>query len=153
MSDLSASGRCRRRRCVFIHFPPVNREALYSHFLAAGLNVTEPTSTGIGGDMFLLYYDAATGRVSAMNGSGRAPGKCTLELIRAELGLRDGEAGKIPMSSVHAVTVPGAAAGWVDTVERFGSGKVTLEEALAPAIDLAENGFPVSELVGFYVGL
>lgn len=131
----------------------MSREVTVFTFPAAGLNVTEPTSTGIGGDMFLLYYDAATGRISAMNGSGRAPGKCTLGLIRAELGLRDGEAGKVPMSSVHAVTVPGAAAGWVDTLEKFGSGKVTPEEVLTPAIVLAENGFPVSELTGYYVGL
>jgi gamma-glutamyltranspeptidase / glutathione hydrolase len=118
---------------------------------AAGLNITEPSSTGIGGDMFLLYYDAATRKVSAMNGSGRAGSNCTLERIRVDLGFKEGEAGKIPMSSVHAVTVPGAAAGWVDAVERFGSGKVGLEEVLRPAIELGEGGFPVSELTAVYV--
>ncbi len=94
--------------------------------------MTEPSSTGIGGDMFILYRDGATGKVSAMNGSGRAGAACTLDAIRGDLGLADGVAGKIPMSSVHAVTVPGAAAGWVDTVDRFGSGNVTLEQVLAP---------------------
>ena len=113
--------------------------------------MTEPSSTGIGGDMFILYYDGATGKVSAMNGSGRAGAKCTLDTIRRDLGVADGAPGKIPMSSVHAVTVPGAAAGWADTVERFGSGKVTLEQVLAPAIELGEDGFPVSELTGYYV--
>jgi gamma-glutamyltranspeptidase/glutathione hydrolase len=113
--------------------------------------MTEPCSTGIGGDMFCLYYDAKTGTVSALNGSGRSGAKCTLERIRKDLGLADGESGTIPMSSVHAVTVPGAAAGWVDTVERFGSGKLSLAQILAPAIELGEKGFPVSEDAAFFV--
>ncbi|KAK0739877.1 nucleophile aminohydrolase [Apiosordaria backusii] len=115
--------------------------------VAAGINMTEPCQTGIGGDMFCLFYDAKTKKVSALNGSGRAGGKCTLETIKQSLGLggNKGEEGKIPMHSVHAVTVPGAAAGWVDTVERFGSGKLTLEEILAPAIKMGEEGFPVHE--------
>ncbi|KAL5594404.1 hypothetical protein BROUX41_001337 [Berkeleyomyces rouxiae] len=124
--------------------------------VAAALNMTEPASTGIGGDMFMLYYDAKTGKVSALNGSGRSGQNCTLERIRKDLGFSDAtpethqpHAGlvgagleKIPKSSVHAVTVPGAAAGWVDAVEQFGSGKVGLEEILKPAIELGENGFP-----------
>ncbi|KAI2467440.1 gamma-glutamyltranspeptidase [Annulohypoxylon bovei var. microspora] len=118
--------------------------------VAAGLNMTEPCSTGIGGDMFCLFYDAKTKKVSAMNGSGRSGNKCTLETIRNSLGYKDGEFGKIPMASVHAVSVPGAAAGWVDTVERFGSGKVTLQQILASAIELGEKGFPVAEGVAHF---
>jgi gamma-glutamyltranspeptidase/glutathione hydrolase len=114
--------------------------------VAAAINVTEPGSTGIGGDLFCLYYDAKTKKVSALNGSGRSGEKETLEQIRKDLKIPDGETGHIPMDSVHAVTVPGAAAGWVDVVERFGSGKVTLAEVLEPAIELAEKGFAVSEL-------
>ncbi|KAI5457506.1 nucleophile aminohydrolase [Mariannaea sp. PMI_226] len=114
--------------------------------VAAGLNMTEPCSTGIGGDMFILFYDAATKQVKAMNGSGRSGGKCTLETIRRDLKIPDGSTGSIPMQSVHATTVPGAAAGWVDTVERFGSGKLSMSEILAPAIKLGEQGFPVSEV-------
>jgi len=91
--------------------------------VAAAINVTEPGSTGIGGDMFCLYYDAKTKTVSAMNGSGRSGQNVTLEKIRKDLKILEGQTGKIPMNSVHAVTVPGAAAGWVDCVERFGSGK------------------------------
>ena len=101
--------------------------------------------------MFCLFYDAKTKKVSAMNGSGRSGSQVTLEKIRKDLHIADGEHGHIPMDSVHAATVPGAAAGWVDCVERFGSGKVSLEEVLAPAIDLAENGFPVSELSATFV--
>ncbi|KAI1475147.1 gamma-glutamyltranspeptidase [Daldinia eschscholtzii] len=118
--------------------------------VAAGLNMTEPCSTGIGGDMFCLFYDAKTKKISAMNGSGRSGNKCTLETIRKALGIKDGEYGKIPMSSVHAVSVPGAAAGWYDTVQRFGSGKLSLEQILAPAIELGEKGFPVSEGVAYF---
>ena len=81
-----------------------------------------------------------------MNGSGRAGMNCTLENVRKDLGLKDGQQSDIPLNSVHAVTVPGAAAGWADTVERFGSGKLSLEQVLAPAIELGERGFPISEL-------
>ncbi|CAK7243521.1 MAG: hypothetical protein STHCBS139747_005046 [Sporothrix thermara] len=121
--------------------------------VAAGLNLTEPCATGIGGDMFCLFYDAKTGKVSALNGSGRSGNKSTLELMRSDLGLPPAaevgaaaRADKIPLTSVHAVTVPGAAAGWVDTMARFGSGKVDLAQILAPAIALGEQGYPVSEL-------
>lgn len=119
--------------------------------VAAGLNMAEPGSTGIGGDMFCLFYNAHTKKVQALNGSGRSGQNCTLDTIRRSVGLSDGEAGAIPMDSVHAVTVPGAAAGWVDTVEKFGSGKLSLAEILEPAIRLGEDGFPVSELMAYYV--
>lgn len=88
-----------------------------------------------------------------MNGSGRSGQNVTLERIRNDLNIPDGENGQIPMDSVHAVTVPGAAAGWADVVERFGSGKVTLAEVLEPAIELAEKGFAVSELSATFVSL
>jgi gamma-glutamyltranspeptidase/glutathione hydrolase len=113
--------------------------------------MTEPCSTGIGGDMFILYWDAAKQQVLSMNGSGRSGAKSTLEKIRADLNIEDGDVGKIPMTSVHAVTVPGAAAGWVDAVERFGSGKLDMKQILDPAIRLGEKGFPVSEVTGYYV--
>jgi gamma-glutamyltranspeptidase/glutathione hydrolase len=108
--------------------------------------MTEPSMTSIGGDMFCLFYDARTKNVYALNGSGRSPAHLTLEAIRKELGLRPGQGGSIPGLSALAVTVPGAAAGWVDTVERFGSGNLSLEQILTPAIELGEDGFPVSEL-------
>lgn len=96
--------------------------------------------------MFCLYYDAKTKKISAMNGSGRSGAKCTLEAVRKDLGLKDGDDAELPLDSVHAVTIPGAAGGWVDTVERFGSGKLSMEQILAPSIELAEKGFPVSEI-------
>ncbi len=103
--------------------------------------------------MFCLFYDAKTKKVSALNGSGRAGKNCTLETIRSDLGLKTGQGGTVPFDSVHAVTVPGAAAGWVDTVERFGSGKLGMREILAPAIEMGEKGFPVSEFTAMFVSL
>jgi len=101
--------------------------------------------------MFCLFYDAAANKVCALNGSGRATGNDSLEEMRKRLGLKEGEDGRIPVTSVHAVTTPGAAAGWVDTVARFGSGNVSLAQILQPAIELAENGYPVSELTAYFV--
>ena len=115
--------------------------------------MTEPASTGIGGDMFCLYYDAKTKKISSMNGSGRYPANGTLDKVRKDLNIAPNAAGAIPMASALAATVPGAAAGWVDTVEKFGSGKVTLEQVLLPAIELGEEGFPVSELSSSFVSL
>ena len=119
--------------------------------IAAALNMPEPTSTGIGGDMFCLYYDTKSKKVHSQNGSGRSTEELSLTGLREELGLKDGEHGEIPMRSAYSVTVPGAAAGWVDTLEKFGSGKVNMEQVLKPAIELGEEGFPVSEIAAYYV--
>jgi gamma-glutamyltranspeptidase/glutathione hydrolase len=113
------------------------------------MNVTEPSMTGIGGDCFCLYYNAKTKKVHALNGSGRAAANTSLEGVKKELGI-SGNSDSIPMDSVHAVTIPGAAAGWVDAVEKFGSQNVSLEQILTPAIEYAEKGFPVSELSAYY---
>ena len=106
---------------------------------AAMLNVVEPMSTGIGGDCFALIYEARTGRVTALNGSGRAPGAFDLEQAQ-RLGLE-----AIPDSGPLPVTVPGAVSGWAALLERFG--RLTLADCLAPAIATAEEGFPVSERI------
>ncbi|KAF7347934.1 Gamma-glutamyltranspeptidase [Mycena venus] len=109
---------------------------------SAALNVTEPSCCGIGGDAFCLFFDAKTKTVKALNGSGHSPQKLTLEYLRQ----RGITGSSIPLTDLNSVTVPGAAAAWVDTVERFGSGKVTVADVLAPAIRLAEEGVPVSEI-------
>src|SRR5256885_10165023 len=74
--------------------------------IAAALNVTEPTCTGIGGDCFALYYDAQTGAVTALNGSGRAPAALSLHAGHAML-RRDG-LDHLPKYHPHTITVPGA---------------------------------------------
>ena len=93
--------------------------------------------------MFLLFYDAKTKKVSALNGSGRAPASLSIAKLRKK-GIRGNS---IPMNDINAVTVPGAPAGWITTVETFGSKTLSMEDILAPAIKLAEEGYPVSELV------
>lgn len=110
---------------------------------AAALNVTEPTSTGIGGDCFALYFDAADCKVSALNGSGRAPEALTLERLKKE-----GITGELPPFHPYTITVPGACAGWFDLVERFGS--LAMSQVLAPAIKLAEAGYPVAPLTAYF---
>ena len=107
--------------------------------VAAMLNVVEPMSTGIGGDCFALIYEAKTGDVHALNGSGRAPAAFGLaEAQRLKLD-------KMPLLGPLPVTVPGTASGWQALLQRFGTR--TLAECLAPAIETAETGFPVSERI------
>jgi gamma-glutamyltranspeptidase/glutathione hydrolase len=92
----------------------------------------------MGGDCFALFYDASKGRVLGLNGSGRAPSGLSPEKLVAE------GFSKMPSNGVHTVTVPGAVAGWVDVIETFGT--LTMKEVLTPAIELAEDGFPVSPI-------
>ncbi|HEY6043229.1 MAG TPA: gamma-glutamyltransferase, partial [Anaerolineae bacterium] len=105
---------------------------------AAALNVTEPTSTGLGGDCFALFYDAKTRNITALNGSGRTPAALTLDLVRNQNLVSP----KLQFSNpfhAHCITVPGACAGWCDFVERHGT--LPMSAILAPAITLAEEGF------------
>ena len=108
----------------------------------AALNVTEPSSTGIGGDMFALFYDAQTKRVTALNGSGRAPSALTLDQLKKE-----GITTEMPPFHVHTVTVPGACAGWFDLIEKHGS--LSMAEILSPAMRLAQEGFPVGPITSY----
>ena len=110
---------------------------------AAALNVTEPASTGLGGDAFALYFEASTRKVTALNGSGRAPRGLTLERLQ-----REGLGQALPPHHPYTVTVPGAAAAWCDLTARFG--RLPLAASLAPAIRLAEEGFPVAPLTAFF---
>ncbi|KAF9270128.1 gamma-glutamyltranspeptidase [Marasmius fiardii PR-910] len=112
---------------------------------SAALNVTEPSCCGIGGDAFCLFYDAKTKQVKALNGSGRSPQKLTIDHLRQ----RGIKGFTIPTTDINSVTVPGAAAAWVDTVEKLGSGKLTVADVFEPAIRLAEEGVPVSEIHSF----
>jgi gamma-glutamyltranspeptidase/glutathione hydrolase len=109
----------------------------------AALNVTEPTSTGIGGDMFALFYSADTKRVTALNGSGRAPAALTVDRLK-----REGFSVELPPYHAHTVTVPGACAGWFDFIEKHGSLK--MEVILTPAIRLASEGFPVAPITSYF---
>ncbi len=120
---------------------------------AAVLNLVDPSMTGIGGDSFALFYDAKAKQVHALNGSGRSAQNATLDDVCRDLNITDRVYGTIPNTSALSVTVPGAAAAWADIVERFGSGMVTLSQVLAPAIELAEGGCPISEIASYYVSV
>jgi gamma-glutamyltranspeptidase / glutathione hydrolase len=103
--------------------------------------------------MFCLFYNAETKKVHALNGSGRSSAKVDLPALRKDLDLKPAQKGSMHHLSVHTVTVPGAAAGWVDTVKNFGNGKLSLEQILTPAIELGEEGFAVSDLSAKMVSL
>ena len=116
---------------------------------AAVLSVVEPMNVGPAGDLFAIIYIASENKLYALNASGKAPSGATLAHMNAlgyswdsaELGARLGHAaGRHP-----DVTVPGAAWGWDEVQHRFGT--MTFKETLQPAIDYAEQGFPVSERI------
>src|SRR5688572_133755 len=106
----------------------------------AVLGLTEPTSCGIGGDLFAIVWDAGSGQLHGLNASGRAPLSLTLErLLELDLTL-------IPDRGALAVSVPGAVDGWCELHARFG--RLPFYDLLAPAIHYAREGFPVTEVIG-----
>src|SRR5262245_33498927 len=105
--------------------------------MASVLNVTEPMMTGVGGDLFALVYWSKTGEIKALNASGRAPRALNLDYF-AKKGITT-----MPINGMEPITVPGAFDGWVTLLEKYGTMK--LADLLGPAIDYAENGFPVME--------
>ena len=110
--------------------------------MAAAMAVLSPMQTGMGGDAFLLFYEAETGLVSGIDGSGRAPCSVSVEKLR-DLGV-----GEMPERGALTVTVPGAVRMWEDAVNRFGN--QPLARLLEPAWELAENGYPVADVVARY---
>jgi gamma-glutamyltranspeptidase/glutathione hydrolase len=118
---------------------------------AATLSVIEPMNVGPGGDLFLIVYIARENRLYALNASGKAPSGQTVARMN-ELGYRWnpkdwGPGSGMPSRGILTVTVPGAVWGWQEALSRFGT--LTFKEALQPAIDYAEQGFPVSERIAF----
>lgn len=109
----------------------------------AALGLMEPTGCGIGGDLFAIVWDAKTEKLYGLNASGRSPQKLTLDYFEKE-GLN-----KIPSHGPLPVSVPGAVDGWFELHKKFGSKPMT--EILEPAIDYAEKGFPLTELIAWYM--
>lgn len=105
----------------------------------AVMGVVAPMSNGIGGDLFVIYYDAKSGKLYGLNASGPAPAALNAQL------LRDKKHVEMPLRGIYTVTVPGAVDGWAKLLERFGTKK--FPEVLAPAIHVAEQGFPVTEWI------
>jgi len=110
---------------------------------AAALNVVEPTSTGLGGDVFACYH-TADGDVGAMRACGPAPSGATHERVRQAVAA-DSDNVAMPDRGPHTVTVPGTARGWEATIQRLG--RLSLADALQPAIHYATEGYPVTEVV------
>jgi gamma-glutamyltranspeptidase/glutathione hydrolase len=105
--------------------------------MAAVLNVTEPNMTGIGGDAFMMVYSSKSKALQGLNASGRAPRALNLEHFTSR------KISQMPVTGMEAITVPGAFDGWVTLLEKYGTMK--LADLLGPAIEYAENGFPVME--------
>ena len=103
----------------------------------AVLGVTEPMMTGLGGDLFVMYWDAKSGKLTGLNSSGPAP----RALSPAFLAQHDIKS--MPQNGIHSVTVPGAVAGWYQMHQRFG--KLPWKDLFRDAITYAEQGFPVYE--------
>lgn len=111
----------------------------------ACLGLMEPTGCGVGGDLFAIVWDAKTKKLYGLNASGRSPKSLMLSYFQ-EKGLKS-----IPAYGPLPVSVPGAVDGWFSLHGRFG--RLPMREVLQPAIDYAEQGFPVTELVAYYLQL
>ena len=109
----------------------------------AALGLMEPTGSGMGGDLFALVWEAKTRRLAGLNASGRSPKSLTMDHFK-KLGLKH-----IPPTGPLPVSVPGAVDGWFELHARYG--KLPMKTLLAPAIRYAEEGFPVSELIAYYL--
>src|SRR5438067_2593792 len=108
----------------------------------AVLGVTEPMMNGIGGDLFLIYWDAKAGKLYGLNASGWAPRKLTIEFL-AQHGIT-----AMPHDGIHSVTVPGAVEGWSQAHKRFG--RLPWKDLFTPAIHYAEHGYAVPEIIQDY---
>jgi gamma-glutamyltranspeptidase / glutathione hydrolase len=108
----------------------------------AVVGVVEPMMNGMGGDLFVIVYEAKTGKLYGLNASGWAPAKLSIEFLHGK-----GE-DKMPQHGIDSATVPGVVDGWSKLLSRFGTKK--FPEVLAPAIHFAKDGFPVPELAAEY---
>ncbi|MCF6459358.1 gamma-glutamyltransferase [Pseudoalteromonas sp. MMG024] len=108
----------------------------------AVLGLVEPTGCGIGGDLYAIVWQQKEQKLHGLNASGRSPASLTLDTLKAQ-------GDKIPSYGPLPVSVPGAVDGWFELHNKFG--KLPMAELLAPAIHYAENGFPVSELIAYYL--
>ncbi|WP_321295752.1 gamma-glutamyltransferase [Marinifilum fragile] len=109
----------------------------------ATLGLMEPTGCGVGGDIFVILWDAKTKKLYGLNGSGRSPKSLTLDYLKQNTN------GKIPAYGPLPVSVPGCVDGWFTIHKKFG--KLDMEKILQPAITYAKEGFPVSELIAYYM--
>ncbi len=109
----------------------------------AVLGLVEPTGNGMGGDLFAIIWDAKTEKLYGLNASGRSPYDLTLDYFL------ENNYKKIPALGPLPVSVPGAVDGWFEMNKKFGTMK--MKEILQPAIDYANSGFPVTEVISYYM--
>lgn len=109
----------------------------------ACLGLMEPVSNGIGGDLFAIVWDAKTQKLYGLNASGRSPKSLTLDYF-LENGYKE-----IPYYGALPVSVPGCVDGWFELHGKFGN--LPMSEVLQPTIDYAINGFPMAELIAYYL--
>ncbi len=112
----------------------------------ATLGLMEPTGNGIGGDLFAIVWDAKTKKLYGLNASGRSPKSLSMEKLKEILDARGQK--RIPALGPLPVSVPGCVDGWFELHKKFG--KLPMEQVLAPAVNYARDGFPVSELIAYY---
>lgn len=112
----------------------------------AALGLMEPTGNGIGGDLYAIVWDAKSEKLYGLNASGRSPKGLTIEKLRKEVKALNRTT--IPPYGMLPISVPGTVDGWFELHNKFG--KMPMNEILAPTVDYANNGFPVSELIAYY---
>ncbi|MEP5765023.1 MAG: gamma-glutamyltransferase [Halieaceae bacterium] len=120
----------------------------------AALGLMEPTGNGIGGDLFAIIWDPASKKLYGYNGSGRSPKGRSLEQLKQRIALMKSE-GKLPAETEGIpplgslpVTVPGTVDAWFAMHDQFG--KLPMSQVLAPAVNYAREGFPVSPVIAYY---
>lgn len=107
----------------------------------AMLGLVEPTGNGIGGDIYAIVWDAKSKKLFGLNGSGRSPRNMSYDF------LKDKKFVNIPSYGALSVSVPGCVDGWFQLHQKFG--KLSMQDLLSPAIQYAEEGFPVTEVIAF----
>ncbi|MBK9254841.1 MAG: gamma-glutamyltransferase [Saprospiraceae bacterium] len=123
----------------------------------AALGLMEPTGCGIGGDLFAIVWDEKTKKLHGLNASGRSP----KSMVKEELFMRGiyhnpdsrdgGLKNKIPAYGPLSVSVPGAVDGWFELHKKFG--RLPMKDILEPAIQYGRTGFPVTELIAYYLNI
>jgi gamma-glutamyltranspeptidase/glutathione hydrolase len=110
----------------------------------AALGLMEPTSCGVGGDLFAIVWVNSERKLYGLNASGRSPYSLTLDEFRKR-GVKE-----IPLVGPLPISVPGCVDGWFELHRRFG--KLPMTEVLAPAVRYAKEGFPLTQVIAYYWG-
>ncbi len=111
----------------------------------AAVGLMEPTGSGVGGDLFAIIWIEKEKKLYGLNASGRSPKNLDIDYFKQN------NFKKIPAYGALPISVPGCVDGWFEMHEKFG--KISMQKILNPTINYAENGFPVTELVSYYMDI